>query len=487
MNEEKRKTYKRLASIPLPHEAKITNDTHIGLIVPPSPFVVPCGWEWVHTAPFEGPSIIASVIKGLGYKFTLLDQRSVYNHLELKGKLNKFDIIGIATYEDNFPYIKGIIEIIKKENPKCSIILGGSLVTSIPELIMKNTKADYAVIGEGELTLIELLDFLSKNNHTLPIGKINGLVWRNTGGKIIINKPRKQMQNLDAVPFQDFSVWERFKNKDIPEIYLSYSRGCNNNCSFCFRTMPKLNYKSVERVKKEIDYLKRYNFKMVWWNDLTFITDKEYVHELLNKAFDTHQFKWCAFSRVTGIDLPTLKHMKKKGCNVILYGFESITQDILDFYNKGIQKNNIVNAINLTKKSGIKTGGLFIIGSQEETKESLKNIIDFCKKFKEVTRVKYLSAIPGTPLYKQAIKDGFIKDEIKHLYFLAREESVEEDIEKEGFLFFPKNISKADLKKAYRAVNRTIEKKPYDYQNEKDIFLKKPKKFKKRTTARQIY
>ncbi|MFH1642200.1 MAG: hypothetical protein ABIC04_04835, partial [Nanoarchaeota archaeon] len=61
---KKSDTYNRLEQIPLPHKSQVTSDVHIGIIIPPSPFIVPCGWEWIHTAPFEGPSIIASLIKG---------------------------------------------------------------------------------------------------------------------------------------------------------------------------------------------------------------------------------------------------------------------------------------------------------------------------------------------------------------------------------------------------------------------------------------
>lgn len=473
-------TYQRLTALPLPDRAEIKSDIRFGLIVPPSPYVVPCGWEWVHKAPFEGPSIIASLIKGLGYRFTLFDQRDCFDANSLSGKLNGLDIIGIATYEDNFPYIKKIIEITKKENPGHPVILGGPLVSSAPELIMKNTKADYAVIGEGELTLIELMDFLSQNERALPVRKIKGLVWKKSKNRVIVNQVREQMMNLDAVPFQDFSVWKRFENGFIPEIPLSYSRGCPFNCSFCYRPMPKLRYKSIERVRNEIEYLKKWKFKMVWWNDLTFLANKNFVHRLLKKAFSVYDFNWCCFTRVAGIDLPILKAMKKRNCNIINFGIEAIDKDILDSYRKEITKGDTMHAISLVREAGIKCGGLFIVGALKETKKSLQNLIDFCRRFKEITRVKYLSVIPGTSLYNQAVKEGLIKDEIAHLEWLSREESIEEDIEKEGFVFLSKNISKHDLRIAYRAINTLIEKKPYNYRDEKNFFLKQPKKFKKR-------
>ena len=175
-----------------------------------------------------------------------------------------------------------------------------------------------------------------------------------------------------------------------------------------------------------------------------------------------------------------LKKMKKYGCDIILYGFEAISQDILNSYRKGITRNDMINAIMLTREADIKVGGLFIIGAPEETKESLTFLFNFCKEFKEVTRVKYLSALPGTPLYYQCIKDGLIKDEIEHLDWLSREQSIEEDIDEKGFLFMANNITKEELREAYHAINERIEVRPYRYWEDENTYLDNPEKFLKR-------
>src|ERR1700745_426937 len=104
-------TLQRIAAIPLPEEAKVTSSLHFGLIVPPSPFVVPVGWEWVHVAPFEGPSIVAAPGKGLGYKLTLLDQRAIVDPEDLREKLKDFDVIGISTFGDSYNYVKAACQI----------------------------------------------------------------------------------------------------------------------------------------------------------------------------------------------------------------------------------------------------------------------------------------------------------------------------------------------------------------------------------------
>ncbi|MFA6236843.1 MAG: cobalamin-dependent protein [Bacteriovorax sp.] len=474
-------TLNRLRGLTTPEEARQTNSFHFGLIVPPSPFVVPRGWEWIHVAPFEGPSIIAALLKGLGYKVTLLDQREIVDPDDLKTKIQDFDAIGFSTFGDSYNYTEAAVRICKELRPNIPVILGGPLITSAPEVIMESTLADYAVIGEGELTLIELMDFLTRNEHAKNIHQINGLLWKSAEGKVMRNAGRAQITDLDAIPFQDFSVWDRFKGKDIPEIYLSYSRGCIANCTFCYRAFPELNAKSTLRVRRELEYYKKYNFKMAWWNDLTFVTDKKYVHDLMDVALPVHDFRWTAFSRVVGIDVPVLKHMKDRGLDLVLYGMESVSKTVLNNYKKGITQNAIVDAIYMNREAQVKVGGLFIVGGPHDNKETMKQLIDFCDEFKEVTRVKYLSAIPGTQDFANFLKNGKIKSTLDHLDWLSREQSVEEDIIQPGFVKFTDHLTHEELREIYVKINNKIEQRPYDYNNPDNIFLEKPDaKFYKR-------
>jgi len=470
-------TYARLMKIADMPDFKKRHGIKAGILIPPSPFIVPNGWEFVHQAPFEGPSVISAVLRGLGLEVVILDQRRDFDPEALRnGPLKKLDILAVATYEDSFPFMQKAIEIAKQEEPARPVILGGPLVTSVPKLIMENTAADYAVIGEGELTTIELMDLIMKRKGALSTRQIKGLAWKDASGAVVLNQRRMQMQNLDAVPAQDLSVWpEVKKNGIVPEIYMTSSRGCPGRCTFCFRAMPLLRYKSAARVRRELIFLKKYKYGFAWWSDLTFIDSRERVHKLMDGAFKGIDFRWSCFTRVDGIDLKVLRHMRERGCDIVMYGFESITKDILDYFRKKVSKSQIIRAIQLTRKAGLKVGGLFIIGGPGETKESLRHTIEFCGRFKEVTRVKYMSAIPGTILYYDAIKDGIITDEVGHLDFLARERSAEDD----QILNFT-NLPEKDLRHAYHAINRRIEVRPYEYWNPANRYLDKPKRFKER-------
>jgi len=473
-------TIQRIAALPLPHEAKAVHSISFGLLVPPSVFVVPRGWEWTHSAPFEGPSILAGLIRGLGYPFRLFDQRDVFDPEHVRGLAAGSDVVGISVWGDSFSYVRRAIEILKEENPSRPVILGGPLATAVPRLLLEATRADMVIAGEGEVTLTELLDYFSGNRWAMPLPNILGLTWRDAAGAIRVNAPRPQLTDLDILPFQDFSVWERFNGKPIPEIYLSYSRGCSSNCTFCYRAFPRYTVKSVERVKREIDYYSAVGFGMAWWNDLTFVTDRGYVQRLMNTIFENHSFRWTAFSRVSGLDDETLLLMKEKGLDIVLYGMESVSPAVLESYHKGISRNAMVDTIQLHRRCGVKIGGLFIIGSPDDDRQSMAELVAFCSEFKEVTRVKYLSALPGTEFYCQCLRDGLISDEVRHLEWLSEEQSVEEDIENPGFVLFTKHLTKDELRSIYREINHRIEVRPYDYRNHDNLYLDNGVKFMKR-------
>lgn len=472
-NSDSSPTWARLRDLidhPLPRSALAPR---FGLLVPPSPFVVPTGWEFVHTAPFEGPSIIAGLVQALGLPFTMIDQRELPDPASLLAStLDPIDILGIATYEDSFPYQREVIRIAREHRKDRPIILGGPLVTSLPELMLRETQADYAVVGEGELTLIELLDHLMGRPGAPHPRDIAGLAWRDPDGRVVQNPRRPQMWDLDAVPFQDLAVWPSVqKTGRSTEIYFQATRGCPMSCSFCFRAMPALAHKSPARIHAELQALKRFEFEFAWWNDLTFIAERDRTLQVL-QAMKGIDFRWSCFTHAVGVDAEICRIMRDRGCDIVMYGFESITQSILDEYGKRSTPSQILNAIESAREAGLKVGGLFIIGAPGETRESIRNLVEFCERFEEVTRVKYLSALPGTPLYRQALRDGHIRDEVEHLLFLARERSVEED-EFLNLCGLPEQL----LRETYHKVNGRIQVRPYEWRNPKNRYLAEPVAF----------
>jgi radical SAM superfamily enzyme YgiQ (UPF0313 family) len=197
----------------------------------------------------------------------------------------------------------------------------------------------------------------------------------------------------------------------------------------------------------------------------------------MHSVFRDHSFRWTAFNRVTGLDEETLLLMKEKGLDLVLYGMESVSKAVLEGYHKGIAKSAMVDTIQLHRKCGVKIGGLFIIGAPNDNSASMAELVEFCNEFQEVTRVKYLSALPGTAFYRQCLESGLISDEVAHLQWLSREQSVEEDIDQPGFVKFTPHLTREELRTIYHDINYRIEVRPYDYTNGGNVYLDEAEKF----------
>lgn len=401
----------------------------IALVVPPSPFAVPRGWGYYLVRPFEGITYIATVLNNAGYRVKIVDAR--YKPAPLQYALDGIagaDVVGIATYEDGFPFVEKLAAGAKRQAPARTVILGGSLVTSIPELMMKNIDADIAVIGEGEITILELMAAWCAGPLAGKLESIPGLAYRGPDGGVRLTEPRKQLSNLDILPTPDFTLWGGPEDGRLRQIIVSGSRGCHNNCSFCYRTTPKLGLKSPEKLRRELEFLKkRHRAEFFQFTDLTFTFSKKRTLALCGVLKDLG-VKWWCMTRVQDVDAEVLAAMAGAGCEQILYGVETLSQAALDQARKGFSENETMLAMKLTRDAGITVGAAYVVGLPGETPGSLSSAAEFASGLGTPCRVKYLSAIPGTKVYNDAVKSGAIKSELAHLRgLLAKERGMADD------------------------------------------------------------
>lgn len=433
----------------------------VGIIVPPSPFEVPPGWEFVLSQPFEGVSYIATVLHNAGYPVRIIDIRSAMRPVEDAVQAVKdIDIVGIATYEDSFVLLESLCRALKEHYPRKKIILGGSLVTSAPDVLMRSLPADLAVLGEGELTILEVVPALSSGDDA-ALSSIAGLCVKDSRGKVYFTQPRPQMETLEALPVMNLSLWPQVQqNPFIKEFLMSHSRGCYRNCSFCFRTTPRLSEKSIEKFQQEAIVLhQKHNNDFIYFVDLTFAIQNDRTERICEILKPLH-IRWSCMSRVQHLTPPLLRKMKEAGCQIILYGFESVDQAILDTVQKGTSPAEIRSMLKMTQDAGIQVGGLFILGLPGETEASIQKTIAFMEETGTACRIKYLSAIPGTEIYQSALKKGIIKNEVEHLRFLSRERGTEED----EFINFT-SLPEKTLRAAYKRISSLYIKGPRFFTN----------------------
>ena len=420
------------------------------LVVGPSPFTMPRGWEFFLTAPYEGVTYIATVLHNAGFPVRIVDVRYSRDPLREASEACRrdTDVIGLATFEDNFPFCREFMDEVKRTRPDAPIICGGSLVTSVPHIFMEATACDVAVISEGELTILELMTSYAAGRWVEDLPAIRGIAYR-AEGTWRRTAPRGQMQDLDSLPRMRLDLWPQARSPQglQKQIITSCSRGCNTDCSFCYRTTPQVSVKSEEKFAADMDWLKsRYDIDFALFTDLTFSYKRDKTLEVCNVIKD-HDIRWTCMTRCANVDPERLAAMRDSGCDIILYGVESLGRDALKEARKPATTKRSIQAMHETFEAGVRFGGLFIIGLPGETEESLQAMCDFTEEFNCVTRVKYLSAMPGTTVYQEAVREGIVRSEVDHLNWLSIEQALVED----EFLN-QSGLPEATMREAYQRV-----------------------------------
>lgn len=413
---------------PVPTDESLPRFT---LVVGPSPFTMPRGWEFFLTSPYEGATYISTVLLNAGYPVRIVDVR--YNPDPLRAAyaeiLRDTDVLGICTFEDNFPFCRELMQLARDARPDMPIICGGSLVTSVPHVFMEHTACDIAVISEGEITILELMESYAAGRWEQDLPNIRGIAYRGPEGEVHRTRPRGQMMDLDALPRMRLDLWPQSKSPMglQPQVISSYSRGCKMDCSFCFRTTPQVRAKSPEKMDTDLDWLRtRYGIDFCFFVDLTFSSHRRQTIEIC-EAIQQHELKWTCLTRCADMDQPRAKAMYNAGADIILYGVESLGSEVLREARKGNSENITVRAMRTTFDNDIRFGSLLIVGLPAESEESLRHMIDFAQEYNHVTRVKYLSAMPGTTIYQNALRDGLLRSEVDHLNWLSVEQALYED------------------------------------------------------------
>ena len=366
-----------------------------------------------------GIGYVAAVLKKAGFKVRIVDSVALRLDKEKIAEIPRKDEPDIIAFTATIMSIYSAIETAKylrKVFPKAKLVLGGPQITSIPEQTMKPKVFDFGILGEGEYTMLELVEMVEAGKKNWS--KIKSLVfWR--GKKLVINPRREMIENLDILPYPARELFPNQKYyhpmpggyKRLPFGHMVTSRGCPYRCSFCDRSVfgNKFRARSPEKVIEEIEFLiKNYKVKEIKFYDDLFTKDKERVHKICDLILKKKiNISWSCSARVDSVDLNLLKHMKKAGCWQIDYGIESGNQEVLNKMKKGITLKQSIQAVKWAKQVGMKARAFIIIGMPGETRKSINDTIKFVKKLKlDVVAFYAVMIYPGNELYDIVKREG---------------------------------------------------------------------------------
>lgn len=374
------------------------------------------------------PASAATLLKSKSYEVAWLDGvAEKWSYEEFKKRLIEFspDLIMIET---KTPVVKKHWEIIndlKIVNCKLKIVLVGDHVTALPEESMKNCKVDYILTGgDYDFALFNLVEHLEKGTDLEP-----GVYYREKD-KIENTGPFRLSHNLDSLPQidRDLTRWElyAYKNsnfKHTPGTYIMSGRDCwHGKCSFCSWTtlFPGTMWRcrSPKNVLDEIQTLvEKYGVKEIMDDAGTMPVGpwlKEFCAGMIERGLSKKVKIDCNMRFNAGLGEEEYALMGKAGIRFILYGLESAKQKTLDSINKNLKVEQIEPVLRWAKKGGLDPHITIMVGYPWESREDMQATLNMAKDLFKKGVVDSMQATvvipyPGTPLFAQCEKEGWLK------------------------------------------------------------------------------
>lgn len=335
---------------------------------------------------------------------------------------NRYDVVAVSVIGGYYQYKKllKLSAAIGHAKVRPLYMLGGHGPTPDPEYFLRKTGADFIVLGEGEVTIVELVRAIANRK---SLAEILGIAYRD-GDSVVVTAERPLIQDLDTIPFPAYALfpmnfyWMLREPKAEPTdrvLPILSARGCTFKCNFCYRMDKGLRNRGEESIIEEIRFLQHhYGINYFAFYDELLMSSIPRVVSLAESIIRAKlDIKWNCFGRLNYARPDILKLMKAAGCIFISYGIEAMDDVVLKKMNKGLRVAQIIQGIEATYAAGISPGFNVIFGSLGDNRETLAKGVDFLLRYDdgaELRTIRPVTPYPGSPLYYHAIEKGLLRD-----------------------------------------------------------------------------
>jgi len=318
------------------------------------------------------------------------------------------------------------LDIVKKIDPQIKTVVGGQHFTALAnESLESYSEIDFIIRGEGELTLVDLLHDIEQGR---PFVKVDGISFRH-GDKIVHNRPRALIDNLDDLPFPGYNFIENNMDKyhfkmmahsNAGYAMVEASRGCSHKCTFCSQWpywRGRWRTKSPKRIADEMEYIyNEYDISFLWLTDDNLGLGKrisDLCNELIKKGV-SDSITWFIQARSDDIvkHKKILPKMRRAGNYWVMAGLERHDDKTITNYHKGIKPNDSKLSMDLLKENGIFAQATLIMGDRSDSHNSIQQLRDFVNYVDpDLAIFMVLTPFPGTDLYKTAKEKGWLEED----------------------------------------------------------------------------
>lgn len=366
-----------------------------------------------------GIAYLAAILEKNGFICEVLDANFLgYTEAQTVAAVKRSgaDVVGLSLYAFNFKSGLSLAGSVKAVLPDTVVIAGGAHSSALGSKVLEKCRSvDAVIIGEGETAILEIMKNLKSRAE--PFKSVDGAVYR-SNDSIVSNNIRAPIEDLDELPFPAFHLYpdlSRYQRRAAasPAVPILTSRGCPFECVFCSKCVfgRDVRYRSADNVIAEIDYMVgRFGARQIDIVDDNFITDKQRAANILVKLCERpYRLAINLQSGVSAtlVDPEMLKLMKDAGVYRIAFGVESGNEDILCRIKKRQKLDDIMRAVGLAKKNGIRADAFFMIGLPGESEATMQDTIDFAKRLDPHTANFHMVVpFPGTELYDTIKRSG---------------------------------------------------------------------------------
>ena len=410
-----------------------------------------------------GLGYVVTAAKVAGFAFDILDVDATDctdDQVEAFLAKGRYDVVAVGSIVTHYRWVRWLVQTAKRVNPGCVTIVGNSVGGSIPEILFQTAPVDIVVLGEADITIVEVLETLRDGR---PLGHaveppveiphdngpypatvkgvgVLGIVFRDAQGRVVQNDRRPATKLVDELPWPDWdlfdvqtyiergretahsSVW-RYPLEDAVVFPVNTARGCVFKCTFCHYVFwhDPYRHRSVDSILGEIRHLNRkYGANYInFWDELSFHKigpAEKFLDALAASGLDIH---WTAAVRsdLLGRDdvpyedrLRVAKKFADTGCTSLGFSLESGNDEILTAMNKRVRADFFREQVRVLREAGVVCSTSVVVGYPQETQETLADTIRMCEETRVYPSVGYLLPLPATGMWKHALEHGHITD-----------------------------------------------------------------------------
>ena len=357
---------------------------------------------------------LGAVLKASGHEVEVvsLGSNSMFSPQGVADYLKQYEprLIGFSTYQRNIPHVRALAQLAKKVLPQCRVVLGGPQATFMPDAAVSALREiDFLSRGEGEVVIRNIVEAMEHGVDGQPIA---GVTIRTAGGECITGPPVEVARELDEYP----SPWLTgvLDPTALEESIILTSRGCPNNCCFCYTPAafgPGTCSQSVERVLEDLAYVSQNGTGRLWFADPNFSYSETRVVEILEGILERGLTvnMWIE-TRADMLTPALIDLMKRAGVHSIAMGLESASPNVYPALNKGIEPERIGHAARTALDSGLDVELFSQFALPNETKEDALQTLQFVKdcgvKIQGNSNAQQMHLYFGTELYSSYRERG---------------------------------------------------------------------------------